>query len=156
MKKLFANKRLRKFLFRWMVLNVIFILVKATVPQEEGALEAFQSSTAIFFYVTGFILLMTCWEFNDYLIKKQLKKSPLNLTSSIVIYLKTSALLIPLAVVLYYLGFFPLKDVINIICIDPWLDFKKNVLQAFILTTAVVFANLFYFLINSEKIWCNR
>jgi len=145
MKNFFRNKGVKKFLLRWMVVNVVYLMIKATVEHEEGEFSTLLEPTAIFYYVTAFLFFMVTWEFNDWLIEKKIKEEGLNLKNSMVIYGKTMLLLVPMTVVIYYLALFPLREPMGIVCEDPALEFRGNVFRAWLLGTAVVFVNLFYF-----------
>jgi len=148
---MFSKKAIKKFLFRWMVVNVVFALIKLTVEHEEGGLLTFFTPTSLFYYSTAFLFFMVTWEHNDWLIKKQLRKGKLNIRNSVTIFLKTMALLIPLSVVIYYLALFPFKEVIGIICEDPLLEFRGNVLRAALIGSTVIFINLFYFSMKQKE-----
>ena len=142
---IFNRKKLRKFFFRWMVVNVVYLLIKATVDHDGKGFGSFLEPTPIFYYLTAFLFFMVAWEYNDYLIHKQLKRSGLNLKNSLIIFGKTMLVLIPLTTIIYYLALFPLRDTIGIVCVDPPLEFRGNILRAWLLGTAVIFINLFYF-----------
>ena len=150
MKEYFTKKGLRKFFFRWMVVNVVYLMIKATVEHKESGLSVFLEPTAIFYYVTAFLFFMVTWEYNDRLILKQLDRGGLNLKNSLAIYGKTMLLLVPLSSIIYYLALFPLREFMGIICEDPPLEFRVNVFRAGLLATAVVFVNLFYFSIKQK------
>lgn len=153
MKAVFSKKALRKFFFRWMVVNVVYLMIKATVERKESGLSNFVEPTAIFYYVTAFLFFMITWEYNDRLIKEQLKPGGkgLNFKTSIVIFAKTMLLLIPLSTGIYYLALFPLKETMGIICEDPVLEFTQNIFRAWLLAVAVIFANLFYFSLKQKE-----
>ena len=55
------------------------------------------------------------------------------------------AFLMPLAIVLYYLGLFPLREALSVVCEDPALEFKGSTLRAILICSATIFANLLYF-----------
>ena len=145
MKGLFTKKGLRKFFFRWMVVNVVYLLIKASVDHDGKGLGSFLEPTPIFYYVTAFLFFMISWEYNDYLIYKQLKKGGLTLKNSLLIFGKTMLVLVPLTTLIYYLALFPLKDFMGIVCEDPPVEFRANIFRAWLLGTAVIFINLFYF-----------
>ncbi len=150
MKNYFTKKGLRKFFFRWMVVNVVYLMIKATVEHEgEGFLD-FVDPTGIFYYVTAFLFFMVTWEYNDRLIYEQLKAGGLDLKNSLLIFGKTMLLLVPMTTLIYYLALFPFKDTIGIVCEDPVLEFRSNIFRSWLLATAVVFINLFYFSIKQK------
>jgi len=128
-----------------MVVNVVYLMIKATIEHENVGFSMFLEPTAIFYYVTAFLFFMTTWEFNDRLILAQLNAGGLNLKNSLVIFGKTMLLLVPMTTIVYYLALFPLRDFLEIICEDPALEFRTNIFRAWLLATAVVFINLFYF-----------
>lgn len=145
-----TKKGVQKFLLRWMVVNVVFFLIKISVDHGQGDPDAFFEPTAVFYYLTAFLFFMVTWEFNDRLIFKQLKSGGLNLKSSLMIFGKTMALLIPLTVVIYYLALFPLRETLGIVCNDPVIEFRGNIFRAWLLGFAVIFVNLFYFSIRQK------
>lgn len=151
LKGVFNKAGLKKFFFRWMVVNVVFFLIKTTVEHEEGELHTFFAATSLFYYCTAFLFFMVTWEFNDWLIKKERKQRKLNLKNSLTIYLKTMALLLPLSAVIYYLALFPFREWIGIVCEDPFVDFMSDFLRAALIGTAVVFVNLFYFSMKQKE-----
>lgn len=145
MGKWFTKQGLRKFFLRWMVVNVVFALIKISVEHGKGGAESIFEPTTVFYYVTAFLFFMLTWEYNDWLIHKQLRNGGLNLKNSLVIFGKTMALLIPLTTIIYYLALFPLRETLQIICEDPVLEFRGNIFRAWLLGVSVVFINLFYF-----------
>lgn len=151
MKKLFSKKGAQKFFLRWMVVNVVFLLIKMTVEREAREPDVFFEPTGVFYYLTALLFFMVTWEYNDRLILKQLNSGGLNLKNSLLIFGKTMALLIPLTVVIYYLALFSLKEAIGIVCDDPALEFRGNLLRAWLLGFAVIFVNLFYFSMKQKE-----
>ena len=146
-----GKKAIRKFLFRWMVVNIVFVLIKTTVEHKQGGMQAFFSSSSLFYYGSAFLFFMVTWEYNDWLIKKQLRKGKLNLRNSIRIFLRTMALLLPLSAVIYYLALFPLREIIDIRCEDPLLQFRGDFLRAGLIGSTVIFINLFYFSMKQKE-----
>jgi len=151
MKLKITKKGLQKFLLRWMVVNIVYLMIKATIEHEEGNFSMFLEPTAIFYYVTAFLFFMVTWEYNDRLIHKQLRSGGLTLKNSLVIFGKTMLVLMPLSTAIYYLALFPLKEVIGIICDDPVLEFRGNVFRAGLLGVAIIFVNLFYFAMKQRE-----
>lgn len=143
--KFFKKKGVQKFLLRWMVINVVYILIKATIEHNGQGFTSFLEPTAIFYYTTAFLFFMITWELNDYLIKKQLKSGGLNLKNSLWIFVKTMLVLMPLTSLIYYLALFPLRDTLGIICQNPPVEFRADTLRAWLLGVAIIFINLFYF-----------
>ena len=85
MKNFFTKKGIRKFFLRWMVVNVVYLLIKASIDHDGKGMGSFLEPTPIFYYVTAFLFFMISWEYNDYLIYKQLKKGGLTLKNSLLI-----------------------------------------------------------------------
>jgi len=142
----FKKKTIRKFLFRWLVVTVVFLLVKVTIEhEEEETILSFVSGEAIYYYCTAFFLFMVTWEYNDWLIIKQLKNSDLDLKKSLQILFKTMAFLIPLSVLVYYLALYPLKDFIGHSADVPFTFLITDILRATLLGLAVALFNLLYF-----------
>lgn len=148
---MFSKKAIRKFLFRWMVVNVVYVLIKTTVEHEQGGLQTFFTSSSLFYYGSAFLFFMVTWEYNDWLIKRQLRKGKLNLGNSIRIFLGTMAVLLPLSAVIYYLALFPFKEIIDIKCEDPLLQFRGDFLRAGLIGSTVIFVNLFYFSMKQKE-----
>ena len=84
MKKFFKNKGVQKFFLRWMVVNVVYLMIKASVEHGKGGLGSLLEPTAIFYYVTAFLFFMVTWEYNDRLIQKQILAGGLTLKNSLV------------------------------------------------------------------------
>lgn len=145
------NAGFKKFLFRWMIVNIVFFLIKISVEHEEGELQSFFAPTTLFYYSTAFIFFMVTWEFNDWLIKRERKRGKLNLKNSLKIFAQTMALLLPLSAIIYYLGLFPFREVIGIVCEDPFLEFRGDFFRAALLGSTVVFVNLFYFAMKQKE-----
>ncbi|MEM8928319.1 MAG: histidine kinase [Bacteroidota bacterium] len=150
MKNYFTKKGIHKFFLRWMVVNVVFFLIKISVDHGKGDSDSFFEPTSVFYYVTAFLFFMITWEYNDRLIYKQLKLGGLNLKSSLVIFGKTMALLVPFTVIVYYLALFPLREPMGIVCENPPVEFRGNIFRAWLLGFAVIFVNLFYFSIKQK------
>lgn len=150
MKNFFTKRGVRKFLFRWMVVNVVFFLIKISVDHGQGDSDSFFQPTPVFYYITAFLFFMVTWEYNDRLIHKQLKAGGLDLKSSLAIFGKTMALLVPFTVIIYYLALFPLRETLGIVCENAPLEFRGNIFRAWLLGFAVIFVNLFYFSIKQK------
>lgn len=119
-------------------------------PDEDKA-HTFFNPTSIFYYVTAFFLFMLTWEINDWFLKKQRTKGGLHFRSSMVIIGKNIALLAPAAALVYYLGLFPLREPLGIICDDPPLvEFTVDFLRAILLGVTVIFFNMFHFAMNQR------
>jgi len=142
---MFRKKSIHKFLFRWLVVTVVFLLVKVTMEHEEKSMLSFFSSPAIYYYCTAFFLFMVTWEYNDRLIAKQLRNGGLDLRNSLHILAKTMVLLIPLSTLVYYLALYPFKDLIGHPTDEPFLCLLRDVLRAILLGLAVILFNVLYF-----------
>lgn len=141
---MFKKKAAIKFLFRWLVVNVVFILVKLTMEHDDEAMHSFFSPKIIYYYCTAFFLFMVTWEFNDWLIKKQLRNGGLDLSNSLEILAKSMAFLLPFSVLVYYLALYPFKDYIGHLTDEPFMCFVRDVLRAALLGLAVISFNLLY------------
>ena len=86
------KKAIYKILFRLLVINVVFFLVKTTMEHDDDVVEGLFNPTSIFYYVTAFFLFMLTWETNDWLLRKQRLKGGLDFKSSLVIIGKNMAL----------------------------------------------------------------
>ncbi len=154
MKRIFNKKNIRKFLFRWMVVNVVFFTVKFTMEQHqhEDGIAALFNPTSLFYYFSAFFLFISTWEINDYLLKRHKKYCKLNLKRSIKIVIINLAIMVPLTALVYYLALFPLKDVMGIVCVNPppqqfVIDFSRAV----VLGLAVIFSNMFFYAMNHHE-----
>jgi len=141
---MFKKKKVQKFLFRWLVVNVVFFLVKATMESEYKELNGLFSSPTIYYYCTTFFLFMVTWESNDWLIAKQLQKGGLDLKSSFQILMKSMAVLMPFSALFYYLALYPFQDVIGHQTDDQFICFVRDMLRATLLGLATISFNLFY------------
>lgn len=149
---MFKKTRLSKFLFRLLVINTVFFLVKITMEHDDDVVQGFFSPTSIFYYVTAFVLFMLTWEVNDWLLKKQRTKGGLYFKSSMVIMGKTMALVAPVTAFVYYLGLFPFRESWGVICDDPPLiEFTIDFFRAILLALTVVFFNMFHFAMNQRE-----
>ncbi|MBS9462445.1 histidine kinase [Flagellimonas sp. 389] len=151
MKNVLEKRRVYKFLFRWMVVNVVFLLIKISVEHDRKEIDSFLDSTTLFYYLTTFMFFMVTWEFNDWLIKRERKRAKLNFKNSLKIFGQTMALLLPLSAIVYFLALFPLREVIGIICEDPFLEFRSDFFRAALIGSTVVFINLFYFTMKQKE-----
>lgn len=145
------KKGVYKFLFRLLVINVVFFLVKITMEHNDDAIEGFFSSTSIFYYVTSFFLFMLTWEVNDWLLKRQRSRGGLYFKSSLLIIAKNMAIVAPVTALVYYMGIFPFRERWGIICDDPPLvEFTIDFFRAILLAFTVVFFNMFHFSMNQR------
>ncbi len=145
------KKGIYKVLFRLLVINVVFFLVKITMEQDDDMVEGIFNATSVFYYVSAFFLFMLTWETNDWLLKKQRPKGGLYFKSSIVIIGKNIAILAPTTALVYYLGLFVFRESWGIICDDPPLiEFTIDFFRAILLGLTVIFFNMFHFSMNQR------
>lgn len=139
------SPRIKKFTFRFFVINTVYFLVKLTVIDHGD--EPFFDNTSVFYYITTFLLFIITWEVNDWLIKRQVDSkigNGLNFTNSIVILLKSLGVLLPISAIVYYLGIFEFENICEIDDPNPELHFRIDVLRACLIGLAVIVINLFY------------
>ena len=149
MKRILNKKKVRKFLFRWMVVNVVYFAVKMTMEHDGKEYEGLFTSTSLFYYISAFLLIMLTWEVNDYLLKRHKKYCKLNLKHSLKIICINLAIMLPACALVYYLALFPLKDAWGIICSNPPVQqFAIDFSRAVIIGMAVIFANMFHYAMN--------
>lgn len=141
---MFKKKSVIKFLFRWLVVTVVFLLVKVTMEHDIEIVHPLFSAPMIYYYCTAFFLFMVTWEFNDWLIIRQLKNGGLDLKSSLQILAKSMAVLLPFSVLFYYLALYPFKEYIGHPTDEPFVCFMRDVLRATVLGLAVISFNLLY------------
>ncbi|MEO1012998.1 MAG: histidine kinase, partial [Bacteroidota bacterium] len=137
--------------FRWMLVNVVFLLIKTTIEHKDGELHEFFAPETLFYYFTAFLFFIITWELNDWLIKKEREKGKLNLRNSLKIFGQTMAFLIPFTALVYYLALFPFRDSLGIVCEDPGVQFMGDFLRANLIGCTVVFFNLFYFSMKQKE-----
>ena len=148
MSRIFTKKTLRKFFFRWMVVNVVFLAVKLTMEHDRKPFEGFFSSTSLFYYFSAFFLFMFTWELNDYLLRKHKKFGKLNLKRGLRIVGINMGIMVPVSALVYYLALFPLKEPLGIVCYDPPQQFIVDFTRAVLLGATVIFFNMFYYAMN--------
>ncbi|MEK6153219.1 histidine kinase [Flavobacteriaceae bacterium 3-367] len=146
---MFKSKAVKKFVFRWMVVNVVYLMVKLTIDHEEE-MESFFTATSAFYYFSAFFLFMLTWEINDWLLRRQKRKGGLDFKSSLRILGKTMAISLPMSALVYYLALFPFRETIGIVCVDPALEFRTDFLRAALLGATVIFFNMFHFSMNQR------
>lgn len=142
---MFKRKSVNKFLFRWLVVTVVFLLVKVTMEHEDEVMHSVFSPQTIYYYTTAFFLFMVTWEYNDWLTLRQLKNGGLDLRNSLQILAKSMAVLLPFSVLFYYLALYPLKEYIGHPTDEPFVCFLRDVLRATLLGLAVISFNLLYY-----------
>ena len=146
------KKAIYKVLFRLLVINVVFFLIKTTMEQDDDVVEGLFNPTSIFYYVTAFFLFMMTWETNDWFLRKQRLKGGLDFKSSLIIIGKNMALLAPLTALVYYLGLFAFREHWGIICDDPpEVEFVVDFFRATLLGLTVIFFNMFHFSMTQRE-----
>ncbi|MDT0606594.1 sensor histidine kinase [Croceitalea rosinachiae] len=149
MSNIFTKRRIRKFFFRWMVVNFVYFAVKLTMEYDGKEYEGFFSSTSLFYYISAFFLLMLTWEINDYLLKRHKKYCRLNLKRSLKIVCINMSIMIPMCALVYYLALFPFKDAWGITCPNtPIQQFTIDFSRAILIGMAVIFSNMFHYAMN--------
>jgi sensor histidine kinase YesM len=141
---------LRKLGLRILVINIVFIFMKLT--EEPDPTEAYINNTTIYYYVTAFILFMTTWEVNDWLIRRGRKKSMKNeLVKNSMILFFTVLIVVSVASVMYYLGTFEYSHICNIQSDNPWSVYKLDLLRAFGLSLIFSIFNQFYSISQDKR-----
>ena len=148
---------MRKFLFRLLIINVVFFTVKWTMDHEDTA--NLLNPASLFYYFSAFTLFMLSWESNDWLVKRQLKTHSgegLDLKESLKILFVNLLIILPAAALVYYIGIFILDDICQIRPEDKWLQFRIDFFRAALLGFAVVVFNLFYHSVRQKKALENK
>ncbi|MDT0538398.1 MULTISPECIES: sensor histidine kinase [Croceitalea] len=149
MKGFFSKKGVHKFLFRWMVVNVVYFAVKMTMEHDGKEYEGLFTSTSLFYYVSAFFLLMLTWEVNDYLLKRHKKYCRLNLKRSLKIICINMSIMLPMCALVYYLAQFTFKEAWGIVCPNgPEQQFIIDFSRGVLIGMAVIFANMFHYAMN--------
>ena len=140
-----------KFVFRLLIINVVFFTVKWTMDHDD---QDFLNPASLFYYSSAFILFMLAWESNDWFVRRatsNLEDKGLDLSTSLRILIKNMLLLLPAAAIVYYVGIFVLDDICNIRPDDKWLQFRIDFFRAVLLGFAVIVFNLFYHSMRQKK-----
>jgi hypothetical protein len=142
----------RKFGYRFLIVNVIFFCVKLTIDPESKPFDPLFSATSVYYYLSSFLLFMFTWEVNDWYLAKQKERGGLDWSSSLRIMTYNLGMAGGLAALYYYLGLFPFRERLGIICLDPpEIQFAKDFLRALLLGFAVIFFNMFYFAMKQRE-----
>lgn len=140
------SKNVKKYTFRFLVINVVYFMIKLTVI-DEGDDYPFINSPSVFYYISALFLFIITWEINDWLIRRQLNLKGyhgLNFTNSLKILTITLILFLPIAALIYYLAIFELNHICKIYARDPALQFRIDFFRAALLCASVSGFNLFY------------
>lgn len=146
------NLIVRKFFFRFVLINIVFFCIKLTIDGNDDT-DSYGIST-LFYYCTSFLFFFMTWEINEWLIKLYLKKDIMNGLDWIYgmkILGFTMLIVTPVFAVVYYLALFPLANILNCIESDPWLEFRGDLLRACSLAITLTVFNLFYFAAKVKK-----
>lgn len=140
-----SKKRLQALALRFLVVNVIFFSVKASMAHEEG--DGFFGYESLFYYVTAFLLVMTTWELNDWLLgraKGNSLRGFVTFSESWRVLAITLLLMTPLVALVYYIGVFQMG-----ICdedVSPWLQWRQDFFRGMLIGTTVIVFNMLYHL----------
>ncbi|WP_299366065.1 sensor histidine kinase [Winogradskyella sp.] len=119
---------------------------------EKDPNESYLNNTTIFYYFSTFVLFMTTWEVNDWLIKKSKNTPQKNeLVTNIAIFIITILFVLSLAAIIYYLGIFELKSICQIVTDDPWKVFKIDMFRALGLAAVFSVFNQFYWVYKDKR-----
>ncbi|WP_299524901.1 sensor histidine kinase [Winogradskyella sp.] len=141
---------LKKIGLRFLVINVVFLAIKFFVEKDPN--ESYLNNTTVFYYISTFILFMTTWEVNDWLIKKSKNTSQRNeLITNAVIFFITILFVLSLAAIIYYLGIFEFKSLCQIETDEPWKVFKIDMFRALGLASVFSVFNQFYWVYKDKR-----
>ncbi|MEE4248248.1 MAG: histidine kinase, partial [Kangiellaceae bacterium] len=144
------NKYIKKIGLRILVINVVFIAIKLFVDKDPN--EDYFNNTTVFYYFSAFVLFMTTWEVNDWLIKKSKNVSQKNeLVTNVFIFFTTITCVLSLAAIIYYLGIFEFKSLCQIATDQPWNVFKIDMFRALGLAAVFSVFNQFYWVYKDKR-----
>ncbi|WP_422106977.1 sensor histidine kinase [Winogradskyella sp.] len=141
---------LKKIGLRFLVINIVFLTIKLFVEKDPN--ESYLNNTTIFYYISTFVLFMTTWEVNDWLIKKSKNLDQNNeLVTNIVIFFLTISFVLSLAAIIYYLGIFEFESICQIETDEPWKAFKIDMFRALGLASVFSVFNQFYWVYKDKR-----
>lgn len=143
---------LKKFLFRLLIINLVFFTVKWTMDHDDTT--NFLNPASLFYYFSAFTLFMLTWETNDWLIRRQMKTHTgegLDLGESLKILVVNLLIVLPAAALIYFMGIFVLDDLCQIKPENKWLQFRIDFFRAALLGFAVIAFNLFYHSVKQKR-----
>jgi len=148
----YLNQRWKALLFRIFVSNIVFFGVKFTTDHDNSIMEGYHVGTALFYYFSSLFLFLSCWEINDYYLRRQnVRGEELSARSSFRIVAKTMFWVVLFSVGIYYTGLFPLREFFGIVSeLSYSAQFGTDVFRAIILGLAVTFFNMFYFALRQK------
>ncbi|WP_303318902.1 histidine kinase [Flavivirga abyssicola] len=147
---------IKKIGYRFLVVNIVFLLIKLTVNHEENRLNGEDPiNEPIFYYVSAVILFLLTWQVNDWLIKRNSKKNILKpnigFSNSLKILIETLAIVLTLTALIYYLAIFEFNYMCKIDSENPWLQFRIDFFRAALLLFSLSVCNLFYYMTKRTK-----
>lgn len=152
MKRLFTHFNFKKFGFRFVIIVVVFLLVKLTIDHDDDGKEDTFEFVSIVYFLSAFFLFMVIWEASDWLIRKhQQQNNTMYFKDSLRILGTNIAIAIPFIAITYYIINFHLDDLCNILPEDRSLRFRVDFFRALLLTFAVGTSNLFYYSLSQKK-----
>ncbi len=144
---------IKKFLVRFLIVNLIYFLVKLTIDHDDDD-GVFFDATGMFYYFSAFFLLMLAWEINDWWIRRELNTDvgkTLDMSNGLKILGINLLIILPIAALLYYLAIFELDHLCQIDADDPWLRFRIDFFRAAVLGFTAILFNMFYFALKQKK-----
>ncbi|MDC8002723.1 histidine kinase [Aureisphaera galaxeae] len=145
------KKGLQKIAVRFLIVNVVYFLIKLTIDHGGKAPNLF-SGQAVFYYSSAIVLFFSTWEINDRLIKKyQERRGALSPKDYTAIIGWTMAIMTPLAALYYYIGIFHLNHICHLHDGDPWLQWRIDFFRAMLLSVAVILFNVFYHALYQKR-----
>ncbi|MEM6685310.1 MAG: histidine kinase [Bacteroidota bacterium] len=146
---------IKKLFFRFIIITTVFALVKLTIDHDKVAGgEPAINATAIFYYFSAFTLFMLTWEVNDWLMRREKKSlviASVTVSSYIRILLITTAIVLPVAATIYYVGIFEIDGICDFPPEKKWLQFRIDFLRAGLLTGSLTIFNQFYRITQEKK-----
>ena len=140
----------KKIAIRFVIINIVFLTIKLFVEKDPN--ESYLNNTTLFYYISTFVLFMTTWEINDWLVKKSKKITQKNeLISNSIIFSITVLFVLTLAALIYYLGIFEFKSLCQIETDKPWTVFKLDMFRALGLASVFSLFNQFYWVYKDKR-----
>ncbi len=141
-----TKQTIKKYGFRFLVVNVIYVMVKLTLEHKETFFTF--NSTAVFYYLSAFFLIFYTWGINDWLIDKYAYiagQPSLTYRLGVKILIFSMLFCVPVVALVYYIGIFIIEIPCNTIQFKPpWLRFRIDFLRATLLGLTVIVSNLLY------------
>ncbi len=137
--------RLKKFMFRFLIVNLVYFSVKLTIDFN-GPIDLFDS-TSLFYYASAFFLIMSTWEVNDWFIKREQRRQNnqyLSYKNNLRVLLLSFVVMTPIVALVYYIGIFELSEFVRAHYDSRWLQWRIDVLRGMLLGFAITVFNQFY------------